>query len=200
MDTHKKVLSEHVKAKYGPKSIVELETVNGLCMKILLEKHPQYIIYIREDGTGNEVHCYYIHKEDLAAVTYHLKEIQSYREQFIQQLLRRYKGSAKDFVDIGKKYVFDAAWRMDGFTAMGGSRKSNMIETFDNMKWFRNNVPEPKLPREKTEEELRLEREAAAKAAWKKRQGPPTELQRMVMQYKKTRLSRPASGAQKRYV
>ena len=198
MDVIKNELLKHLKAKYGANSLLELETRNGFCFKMWIEKHPQYTIYMRENS--NEVHCYYIHREDLADVTTVYKEIQSYREQFIQQLLRQFKGSANDFVEIGKRYVFDASWRMDGFTAIGGSRKSSMIETFDNMKWFHKNVPEPNLPREKTEDEIRLDKEAAARGAWKKRQQPPTKIQLKIMQYKKMRLSRPASGAQKRHV
>jgi hypothetical protein len=200
MDKIKCELQTHLTAKYGAGSKLELETHNGLCIKMFIQRHPQYIIYMREDGKGEEVHCYYVHRQDLADVTCHLKEIQSYREQFIQQLLRQFKGSTKDFVEIGKRYVFDASWRMDGFTATGGSRKSSMVETFDNMKWFHKNVPEPRLPREKTEDEIRLEKEEAARAAWKKRQGPPTKLQLKIMQYKKMRLNRPATGAVKRVV
>ena len=200
MDKIKHELLQFLTGKYGAESKLALETRNGLCIQMYIQKHPQYIIYMREDGKGEEVHCYYIHHQDLADVTCHLKEIQSYREQFIQQLLRQFKGSTKDFVEIGKRYVFDASWRMDGFTATGGSRKSSMVETFDNMKWFHKNVPEPRLPREKTEDEIRLEKEEASRAAWKKRQGPPTKLQLKIMQYKKMRLSRPATGAVKRVV
>ena len=199
MDSIKNELLQHLKAKYGQKSLLELETKNGLCMIMFIEKHPQYTIYMREDSVGKEVHCYYIHREDLADVTCHLKEIQSYREQFIQQLLRRFHGSAKDFVQIGKTYVFDASWRMDGFTAMGGSRKSCMTETFENMKWFHKNVPAPKLPREMTEEELRMEREEKAKADWKKRQAG-ADLRKKILRYMKMRLSRPSTGARKRDV
>jgi hypothetical protein len=197
MESMKRELLQHMQAKYGSTSILELETSNGYCMKMFIAKHPQYTIYMRDNSAGDEVHCYYIHREDLEMVETKFKEIQSYREQFIQQMLRRYKGGVKDFVSIGKTYLFDASWRMDGFKAMGGSRKSAMTETFENMKWFRKNVPEPKPPAEKDPEELRKEK---ALAAWKKSKQPPTELQLRIKEYMKMRLSRPSTGARKHFV
>ena len=195
-------LLAHLTQKYGPESRVELETTQGYCMKMYVKKHYQYVVFMWENSKGSEVHCYYIHRLDMVSVrSKKFPEYQAYREQSIQQLFRRYAGSRSDFVDIGKAYIQDAVWRMDGYKAMGGLRKPvRGPETFANMKWFNGNVFEPKLPAEKTREELELGKEQKRKEAWKRSQLPLTELQKKIHLYLKMRLSRGSKGAKKRFV
>ena len=199
MESIKTDLLEHLRHKYGPDCRAELETKGGLCIKIYIKKHPQYIIYIRENSACSEVHCYYIHRSDLTAVKCKHLEIQSYREQSIHQLFRRYNG--RDFVDIGKVYIADAVWRMDGFSAMGGLRKpARTTETFESMAWLIDTFQEPKMPAEKTEDDLQDDRKRKRVETWKKNQQPLTDLQKRVRMYLQLRLKRGAKGAKKRVV
>ena len=189
METIKQELLAGIIADHGPRVQVELETTNGICFKIFLKKYFHYVTYIRMSGDGKEIHCHYFHKKDFISIfTKTYPDIQSYREQGIMQLFRRYGGRREDLVAVARAYMKDAAHRMWGYRLIGGSRKTMRNETFANEKWFRKNVPEPPAPRVKTAEEEAAEK--AAKLKEYRRPKPLTKLQLHILAYQAMRMKR----------